>query len=67
MRDERLVLVIAEAVSRKLKQEISVLQTEAFTEWSNGIRGYAIGPYTSSHSPRKLVERITKGFERKGK
>ena len=56
MRDERLVCVIAAAVSKQLGVPVSILQTSRFTEWRTDDKGFAVGPTATSYPPRKLVD-----------
>lgn len=58
MRDELAVLVIAQAVQKKLGIHVRILQGAKYTEWRVGDKGFAVGPHLRSYNARDLASAI---------
>lgn len=63
MRDPKKVYAIAAVLAKRLHCNVTIMQTERFTEWrlENG-KGFAIGPCIDSYPLRKLLDTLTAYF-----
>lgn len=62
MRDEKYVLTVGAALSKRLNVEVCVLQGAKYTEWRVGDKGFAVGPTPTSYPPRALLDALHKYF-----